>query len=199
MKTLKDVLNEFIGRFADENEFYSARATVTAIDLNSNTCTVVTDENNKELTRVKLSTNIGAKFGIVLIPSIDSTVIVNFNSISDAYISQSSELSEAKIIFDDTENPATLISVKTAAITIDSDLVTFNQGSNNGLVKVQEMSDRLNELEALFTQLQTDFSSWVTVPQDGGAALKALLTAGFGTKVIPDSKIVDFENNKIKQ
>ena len=61
------------------------------------------------------------------------------------------------------------------------------------------MTDRLNELETLWNQLKTDFSSWTPVPSDGGAALKAILAAGIGLKTVPNSQVADFENEKIKQ
>jgi len=32
--------------------------------------------------------------------------------------------------------------------------------------------------------LQTDFTNWTPVPNDGGAALKTLLTSGFLTKTL---------------
>lgn len=208
MKNLKDILNDFIKRFADENEFYSVRARVVSVDEIKFTCNVVTLENydstvelseQVDLINVQLGANTNLKFGVVLLPAIESTVIVGFNSKTDAHIVKFGLLSEIKVIFDDRENPATQIIIKPNEILINSDLLTFNDGENNGLVKVQEMSDRLNELESLFTQLQTDFSSWVTVPQDGGAALKAILSAGFGIQVIPNSKIDDFQNDKILQ
>ena len=77
--------------------------------------------------------------------------------------------------------------------------ILFNGGNLLGLVKIQELTDRLNEYEMIFNQLQTDFSGWVPVPSDGGAALKSIITAGFGLKVIPASIVDDFENEKIKQ
>lgn len=46
------------------------------------------------------------------------------------------------------------------------------------------------------TQLQTDFTNWIPVPNDGGAALKALLTPGFLTKTL--ASLTDMLSERIK-
>lgn len=48
--------------------------------------------------------------------------------------------------------------------------------------EVQKMIDQIK-------QLRQDFSTWTPVPQDGGAALKAVISAGFALK--PDADLAD--------
>ena len=87
MKNLKDILNDFIARFADDNEFYNVRCRVLEIDEVLNTCDVETITGKSVIDDVQLSTNIGATLGSITIPTIDSTVIVGFNSKNDAFYS----------------------------------------------------------------------------------------------------------------
>lgn len=46
------------------------------------------------------------------------------------------------------------------------------------------------------TQLQTDFTSWTPVPNDGGAALKAIISAGFGLSAL--ASLANILSEKIK-
>ena len=48
------------------------------------------------------------------------------------------------------------------------------------------LKTQLQKTVDALTQLQTDFNAWTPVPNDGGAALKAIVSAGFVTKVLSD-------------
>ena len=47
----------------------------------------------------------------------------------------------------------------------------MNGGSLGGLVKVEDITTRLNLIEKDINKLKQAFTSWSPVPQDGGAAL----------------------------
>jgi hypothetical protein len=78
-----------------------------------------------------------------------------------------------------------------------SNTVTINSGENGGLVKIAKLTQQLNTLEKDLNSLKTAFSSWVTVPQDGGAALKAA-TATWAGQTLAATQQADIENEKIK-
>ena len=82
---------------------------------------------------------------------------------------------------------------------IDDTGIYFNGGLLGGLVKLAEMTSRFNDLESLHNTLQSNFSSWTPVPNDGGAALKTILSSGYVVESVPDSQGSDFENEKVKQ
>ena len=192
MKSIKDILADFIFKVVEDNEFYSLRAKVLDVDTDKNTCTVETTDNLSIIAKVQFSAFIGAEIGLFLIPAIDSIVTVNFYDKNDAYVAKTSVLSAFKLIFiDESENEISIF--------VDETGIVFNGGALGGLVKIAEMVTRFNELEALFTQLQTDFSGWVVSSGDGGAALKAVISAGFGAETVPNSQISDFENELVKQ
>ncbi len=70
-------------------------------------------------------------------------------------------------------------------------------GENEGIVKVKELKDKLNALETEFNTLKNLFKTWVTVPQDGGASLKTILSS-FAGKTLQLTKRSELENKTIK-
>jgi phage baseplate assembly protein gpV len=76
--------------------------------------------------------------------------------------------------------------------------ILYNGGENDGLVKVNSLVTRLNNIENDINTLKGILMGWVPVPTDGGAALKTLLTASYTTLLGVTVK-ADIENNKIKQ
>jgi hypothetical protein len=143
---------------------------VVSVDKATRTCTVaiLTNETEVNLEGVKLQTMVGD--GILLIPSIGSNVTLIYATKQDAVIVQCSDL----------------------------DGVEFFGGQLGGLVKVNDLVTRLNNIEDDIKSLKQAFSSWSPVPSDGGAALKATSTTWAET---PLAKTVkgDIENTKIKQ
>lgn len=76
--------------------------------------------------------------------------------------------------------------------------IILNGGTLGGLVKVKELTDRLNLIEKDINKLKQGFSSWSPAPQDGGNALKLALTSYFGSN-LEETKVENIENEKIKQ
>lgn len=59
----------------------------------------------------------------------------------------------------------------------------INGNAWGGLVKADAVAQELATVQADLNQLKSLVSSWVTVPNDGGAALKLILTAWAGQPV----------------
>ena len=192
METVKDLLRGFFNVFIDEYEIYSLRAKVLSIDTINNVCTVETIEDKSEISGVNFAAFKGAVLGFFLIPKVDSIVTVNFYNKNDAYISNASELQSLKMVFED-------ISANQITFEITDTGIVFNSGTLGGLVKIAEMTARFNDLEALHNALQTDFTNWTPVANDGGAALQTVLQAGYLMQTVPNSQVSDFENEKVKQ
>ena len=67
---------------------------------------------------------------------------------------------------------------KTTAVVVmvaEVEEIRLMGGQLGGLVKVEELVKKLNAVEKDLNSLKQVFTTWVTVPQDGGAALKAAL------------------------
>ena len=76
--------------------------------------------------------------------------------------------------------------------------VVINGGENEGLVKVKELTDKLNAIEKDINGLKTVFStSWIPVVYDGGASLKAA-AASWAAQTLATTSQKDIENDMIK-
>jgi hypothetical protein len=215
MKTLPDIMRDFITRVLGEQSFYSERARVTAVDLETNTCTVKTLNDKSEIFSVIINAYRGALYGVFPVPKVGSVVTISYYERNEAYVAKMGELEQLKVVFQTTDETAgvtiDIINEKLLISWPDSDEeesttievseleILFNGGNLLGLVKIQELTDRLNELESLWNKLQMDFNTWVPVVNDGGLALKTQLLSSFLLELVPDSQVEDFENEKIKQ
>jgi hypothetical protein len=56
---------------------------------------------------------------------------------------------------------------------------------------------QLQKIVDQLTQLKSDFSTWTPVPNDGGAALKTKIAAGFNTKPSADLSQILSQNHKL--
>lgn len=80
---------------------------------------------------------------------------------------------------------------------IDGDTWKWNDGNNEGIVKVVPLTDDLNAIKNDINQLKQLFGSWVVVPQDGGQALKTILATWIGSQLQQSNKN-NLQNSKIK-
>ncbi len=71
--------------------------------------------------------------------------------------------------------------------------IVFNGGKNAGLVKVKELTEKVNVLEKDLNLVKAIFAAWVPVPMDGGASLKSVIAqwAGQQIKVTQQTDIED--------
>jgi len=85
------------------------------------------------------------------------------------------------IVFSEDENGA--ISAYTH---FKADGKIIMNGDADNAVRFKPMADSINELKDSVNDLKTIFTSWVTVPNDGGAALKAAAATWAGTFLVED-------------
>ena len=88
------------------------------------------------------------------------------------------------------------IKIGEQTLIMNKDGVIFN-GGEIGLAKVDTLTEKINAIENDINKLKTAFRTWVTVPSDGGAALK-LITASWFASVLPITTQVQLEDTKIK-
>lgn len=173
--TILQVLNMIIDRRIRQNSLYSKSGIVKSVDEINRTAIITID--NVDYPGIMLQGSIGMTKGLVQIPKVGSQVTVSFQTQTIAFISIFSELTK---------------------ILIDVDLVQFNGGTLDGLIKINSNVDRLNKIEDDINTLKTSFSTWTPVPLDGGAALKTATATWYGQQLTKTVKS-DIENNKIKQ
>jgi len=146
---------------------YSKVCTVDSVDLVNLTCYCIPINDDADITEVRLMANIDN--GFLLIPEVNSIVVVSFLSDSSAYVSLVSKVSE----------------------------IQLNGTNYDGLVRVQELTDKLNNLENKLNDLITACSSQVvTLAPSGTFPLDSFFTSV--TPLIPTQQI-EIENQTVKQ
>ena len=185
---LISALTEFVEKRSPNND--SLVCTVKSIDTATYTCYCepIGDFADIQQVKVKLAAD---KFGFFLVPKVDSMVIVSFTSDNSGFISMVTEIDDL-VVYIDSNNK----------LEVDDTGFKFNDGTLDGMVKVNSLVTKLNaqenKLNALITAIATTF---IPVPNDGGAALKALIAGLVPTTLAPTTPTVkaDLENTKIKQ
>jgi hypothetical protein len=162
-----DALTVFVQANSKGND--SIVAKVKTVDVVNYTCYCEPIGDYADVMDVKIIINPSYDKGLVIMPKVDSIVMLTFVSDSDAYISMFSEV----------------------------DSIYLNGDLYEGLVKVNDLVTKLNNLENKVNALITAFNSWIPVPNDGGAALKTALTTWVGTSLTPTVK-ADLENITVK-
>lgn len=140
---------------------------------------------------------------VTALSDITCEVSIDGLSIPDVRLRASTEVDGAQIIV----RPAVGSVVIVGSLTGDLDHlvvlsmdraeeVIINGGKLGGLIKVQELTQKLNALESEVNNLKQLFASWVPVKGDGGAVLRGLLGSWAGKRLTP-SKREDYEDTKV--
>lgn len=74
--------------------------------------------------------------------------------------------------------------------------IELNGGDNGGLVKIEALTDKINNIEKDINKLKQAFTTWVPVPQDGGASLKSGV-ASWAAQQLVQTQVSDLEDDKI--
>ena len=179
--------------------------TVDAVDKDARTVDCTPLDEGAPLLGVNLQANQGSKFGIVVFPRVGSYVVVGFVADGSAGV---------VLLTDDVESVEVVISESTARIEADEEGVhvrmgddtsaeltgegvILNGGSFGGMVKAEQLAQRINAIEKDINTLKNVFSAWVTTPNDGGAALK-LAAAAWAGSLLTLTQRSDYENGKVK-
>lgn len=170
-----------------DGETVSLVCTVDKVDKSARTVDCSPINEGAPLLGVNLQANQEANYGFCLFPEVGSYVVVGFISGGAAGVVLLTEkIESAEIVIGDT------------SAVMDSDGVRFNGGALGGLVKVEDLTKRLNIIEKDINQLKTVFATaWKPVAQDGGAALQTAAASWAGAK-LTESMRGDYENTKVK-
>lgn len=140
---------------------------------------------------------------VTALSDVTCEVSIDGLSIPDVRLRASTEVDGAQIIV----RPAVGSVVIVGSLTGDLDHlvvlsmdraeeVIINGGELGGLIKVQELTKKLNTIESELNNLKQLFASWVPVKGDGGAVLRGLLGSWAGKRLTP-SKREDYEDTKV--
>jgi len=174
-RAIIEAINKMTGRHKVDEVTY-ADAIVNSVNKPKRTCscTVIAGHTEYQLNSVKLMAVIDD--GLLIEPAIGSSVKVIFSVNLEAFICQYSEI----------EN-----------ITIDAKTkIQLNDGTLGGLIKIEVLGEKINSLEDDINSLKQAFATWLTVPSDGGAALKTVTAQWTGSR-LKKTKVSELENTKI--
>ena len=200
MADLRNIIRELA---KTDGETVALVCTVDAVDEKARTIDCTPLNEGAPLLGVNLQANQGANYGFWLYPEVGSFVIVGFVADGAAGVVLSTEkIKQAEVVIGDTSAvmDADGCRIKTANMTanINADNIIFNGGKLNGLVKIDDLTKRLNTIENEINKLKGIMAGWVPVAQDGGAALKTA-AADWSADTLLLTKRSDYENEKIKQ
>jgi hypothetical protein len=161
-RSIKTAMQKMTGTY-NIDTVYLVTANVISVDENAGTCSVETISGNASvnLTNVELQTVISD--GLLIVPRVDSEVKVIYSKYTTPFIVQYSEIEK---------------------MYLSADLVQFDDGSKGGLVKVIDLTSKLNAIENKINNIIT-WGATVTPP---------LIT----TPLMPTQR-ADIENTNITQ
>lgn len=183
--------------------------TVEAVDVTNRTCTVSTIGGRGNVTFDNVQLMASVDDGFLLIPQIDSTVIVSYNTYNQPFICLFSGLEKVLLVAG--ENNATvqvdenglLLEIAETKVMISDGEVTINDGAMGGLVKVVELTQKLNNLENKVNSLVTKYNTHThPVATTGSATAQtgtASPTSATETGSLTPTQRKDIENEKVKQ
>lgn len=161
-------------------------ATVKSVDEGGYTCEVQNGEDTPYIARLKAVLDMEDTEGYILIPEIESEVVVTEINIGDYAIIGYSKVSKILLKTEDT------------SLNIDKNGIVFNDGSFGGLIKINELKselDKINQLlQAIIAVLQ---GVPIAEPGNGNpSALQQALNSAITGKLLPTYSRI--ENEKIK-
>lgn len=196
-------IREAIKRLAKpDGETAALICTVDAVDKDARTVDCSPINESAPLLGVNLQANQSSNFGVCLFPKVGSFVVVGFVASGAAgVVLLCDEIESAEIVIGDSSAfisaDGITFKVGDTSAKLDENAVTLNGGSLGGLVKVVELTKRLNLIENDINALKGIFADWGPVSQDGGAALKTAATNWSAQTLKPTTRS-DYENDKVK-
>ncbi len=194
-----------LGGAKDQSKAKISLATVNAVDLATRTCTVTTIGDRAPVTFDNVQLMASVDDGFLLVPAIDSTVIVSYTTFNQPFVLLFSGIDKVLLVAG--ENSASievdetglLLEINQTKLKIADGQTTFNDGSLGGLVKVIQLTQKLNNLENLVNDLIAKYNSHTHILTLSSGTGTAAPTATTETQTLTPTQRGDIENTKITQ
>lgn len=198
MSDLRNIIRQLA---QPDGETVALVCTVDEVDKNARTIDCTPINEGAPLLGVNLQANQEADYGFCLFPEKGSFVAVGFVADGAAGVVLLTEkIESAEIVIGDTSAvmDADGLRIKTEKMSADinRDNIIFNGGDLNGLVVIQKLTDKLNELKDTVNDLITKYNTHVHVCAAPGSPCKPVDVPAQTAKAFNKS---DYENTKIKQ
>jgi len=183
--SLRKTIQEFIKEYLSREKIYSQVCEVISIDGTTRTCQLSPVNGDAER-KGRIQASLSLSEGLYIVPVVGSKVLLTFINNLTGVITRYSEIESFEIKISDKQ------------INIDENEISFNGGSNGGMVIPLSAVNRLNLIEQDINDLKTVLSTWIVAPTDGGAALKAAAATWYGAD-LTETQLIDIANEDIKQ
>jgi len=153
----------------------SLLAEVKSVDETELTC-VLTDDDGLEFFDVRLTPVVDGNVSFTIIPKINTWALA--------------------VRMEDSDDWLVLSVGEAQKVLLKCDEVVINDGSKGGLVNWPDTKTQLDKNNAVVQALVNAVTNWTPVPNDGGSALKTLMTAQLAGKTLGSYE--DLEDTKVK-
>lgn len=183
-RSIKAAIQQMAGTFGQDVVKLNV-GVVKSVDEDKSTCTVLIKGINESVEVPNVNLQVGVCDGLQIIPAVDSEVLVITSTYNQSYIIQYSDVDKYYLQVGDSE------------VTINNDgTMQLNDGSYDGLVKVKELTDKLNALENLVNNILNTLKTTTIPLAPSGTYPFAPLYASFNA-ISPITQQQDIENDKI--
>jgi hypothetical protein len=159
-------------------QFYQKLCTVDSVNRSSRMICCTPVDGSAQLLNVRLQSVGGASNGLCIIPTAKSTVLVGFLDKNNAEVLITSSIEEIRLDVNDN--------------------IIINGGDNKGLVKVKELTDKLNALKDTVNNLVNAYNAHIhtgTSATGGPVTTIAPVTTAQPAETF---SVEDYSNDKIK-
>jgi hypothetical protein len=158
---------------------------VDSVDLSTRTCTVSTVSSKERIAIQNVLLMAALDDGFLLVPAVNSTVLVMYSTYNKPYVAMYSELQEIVLV------------VGSSILDVTDGLFSFNKGVNGGLAIVPALVTKLNNLELLLNDLIAKYNVHFHTGVTTGVGVSGT-TAAVETTTLTPTVRGDIENTKIK-
>jgi hypothetical protein len=174
-----EILREIVGN----KKVYCKVCTVDKVDEFTCNVTPLLDKD-APIIAVRLKAHIQGDNGIIIKPKVGSFVLVAFLTRLDAFVVMNDEIDQITIKIDNT------------SLLMDKDSIKMNDGSYDGLVKIQDLVKKLNNLENIVNDLITQYNSHTHPGVQAGSGTTSP-TSMLENNQLTTTQQSDLENKKI--
>lgn len=188
MNNIADIIRNIASTGRDDSPLIVC--TVDSVDTTRRTIDCTPLDEGAPLLDVNLQANQESKVGVVQFPRKGSMVIVAMNTIGQA----------AVVLAEDVETIAINIADSTT-VDITEDGIVMNGGELGGMIKIQELTDKVNELVDKFNNHTHIVNAGIALSVETNTGTGT--TTATGTTQAPSDKAPtlnksDYENEKVK-
>lgn len=185
-------------------ELYCKICTVDAVDVEARTVDCTPIDESAPLVGVNLQASQDSSVGVVLFPAVGSYVIVAFITPAVAAVVLCDKIDKAQLSIGKAQITVDAEVVDTSlgdtSFRITSEGVQFNGGKLGGLLKIEQLTEKFNELIWAFNT-HTHTIPVGGVPVTGTATAQSNLApveVPAVTQTMPEVKASDYEDAKVK-